>query len=111
MREIARVLHDDFIIRRRKTDVLAQLPAFRRSIVHLEQPSGADLDAADALAWQVRRTVVRRSLVPCALLHLTACMCFQHHWRSVASMLGQYGINGSGSTHAEALGREGEGGG
>ena len=59
LRELAHVLHRDFVIRRLKAEVLPQLPALRRQIVNLDRPEKRDYTQADELAWRVRRRGMR----------------------------------------------------
>jgi hypothetical protein len=54
LRELSYALHENFIIRRIKADVLPQLPELRRQIVYLNKPGSRDYERADELAWQVR---------------------------------------------------------
>lgn len=51
--ELASVLRRDFMIRRLKTDVLPQLPAKRRQVLRLEQPTCKDMEEAEKAALQV----------------------------------------------------------
>ena len=64
--EFAHFLNSECMIRRRKEDVLTQLPPFQRQVVQLARPDAAAYTLAHKLAWEVR-TLASQPL--CATLH------------------------------------------